>query len=265
MVLCRRGGLADWTTKGRGEQWTPTIDTYNWMSYNLETRFPHPQTGKMEGRFSKSQCACMWVDATHVPWKPVFDAAEAQNWKQVVKLTRDLEAQNADPTTQLYAQIVRRLAAPPSQIAPALIPSDRNSVSLSECTVAGPKTDGHSLLRDRVPWHEENLFLTVSSQTYGQGFFAPAPSDVSFNLGAKWKHLSVKCGIQDREGVRGAARFTIIGDGRMLATLSLVEARHVEALDVDVTGVQSLRLVTDDVGDGKNHDWAVWLEPNLTR
>ena len=246
-------------------QWIPTTDTYNWMSYNLETRFPHPKTGKFEGRFSKSQCGCMWVHATHIPWHPVFEAVEAQNWKQVVKLIGDLEGQKADSITQLYARIARRLAAPPPQIAPALIPSDRNSVSLSECATAGPKLDGHSLLRDRVTWNEDNLFLTVNSQTYGQGLFAPTPSHVSFNLGDRWKHLTVKCGIQDSTGMRDAARFTILGDGRVLAKTSVVEAGRVEALDVDVTGVQNLTLVADNGGDGKNYNWAVWLDPNLTR
>lgn len=250
---------------GQRLQWIPTIDTYNWMSYDHETRFPHPQTGKVEGRFSKSQCARMWVNATHIPWEPVFDAVEAQDWKQVVKLAGELEGQNADPTTRLYARIARGWAAPPPKIAPALIPPDRNSVSLSECAVAGPKLDGHSLLRDRVLWREGNIFLTVNSQTYEQGIFAPTPSDVSFNLGAKWKHLTVKCGIQDSEGMRGAARFTIMGDGRELAKTSVVEAGHVEALDVDVSGVQTLSLIADDGGDGKNHEWALWLEPRLAR
>jgi hypothetical protein len=33
----------------------------------------------------------------------------------------------------------------------------------------------------------------------------------------------------------------------------------------DVTGVQSLELVVEDAGDGKNSDHGVWFSPKLTR
>lgn len=70
-------------------------------------------------------------------------------------------------------------------------------------------------------------------------------------------------GLQD--GHKGSAVFVVRGDGRELYRSPRVEAGQLLVLDVDVAGVASLELATENAGDGNNGDWAVWAEPELAR
>lgn len=49
---------------GEMATWKVKPDVYNWMSYYLEANFPHPVSGKVEGRFTREQCASMREYAT---------------------------------------------------------------------------------------------------------------------------------------------------------------------------------------------------------
>jgi hypothetical protein len=34
---------------------------------------------------------------------------------------------------------------------------------------------------------------------------------------------------------------------------------------VDIDGAKQLELIVENAGDGNNSDWAVWIEPQLSR
>jgi hypothetical protein len=250
---------------GASLHWTPTPDTYNWMSYYHETRLPHPKTGKLEGRFSALQCRSLWVTASHSLWLPVFEAVEEQNSAKASKLIKDLEVQGQDPNLQVYTRIAKAWVAPHTLVRPALLPESVTSVFLSDCTASGVRARGRAFSRNRVPLIDGNSFLTLATQTFEHGLFAPAPSEVSFQLEGKWNRFKVTCGLQDTFELPGNVRFTLLGDGKALAKTAVLEAGQSEALDVDVSGVKKLTLIVDDGGDGSDHDWALWLNPQLTR
>ena len=65
---------------------------------------------------------------------------------------------------------------------------------------------------------------------------------------------------------RGSVVFEVYGDGKKLwssPTLSGLDAA--KDIDLDVTGVNRLRLVVTDAGDGNKFDVAVWGDPVLKR
>jgi hypothetical protein len=55
------------------------------------------------------------------------------------------------------------------------------------------------------------------------------------------------------------------GDGKELFRSDLIKANQLQSLDVDVSGISRLELMTENGGDGTNGDWGVWLEPTLQR
>ena len=55
------------------------------------------------------------------------------------------------------------------------------------------------------------------------------------------------------------------GDGKELFRSPVIKDHQSRQVDVDVSGVGVLELVTEDGNDGANADWGVWLEPRLER
>lgn len=101
--------------------------------------------------------------------------------------------------------------------------------------------------------------LSVANVVYSKGLGTHAPSEASFALGGRCTRLSAQVGIDDEMKGKGSVRFEVWGDGVLLTqTAELTGVDAAQALDVDVTSVQSLRLVTVAGADsGSDHaDWA---------
>ena len=60
--------------------------------------------------------------------------------------------------------------------------------------------------------------------------------------------------------------FVIKGDGKELFRSALVRLADGEVpIDLEVSGVQTLELVTDTGSDGGGGDWGLWIAPSLVR
>ena len=63
----------------------------------------------------------------------------------------------------------------------------------------------------------------------------------------------------------GSVVFVIRADGReVFRSPRVVPGKSVD-YDVDLRGVSTLELATEDAGDGGGGDWGVWLSPELLR
>ncbi|TAJ17301.1 MAG: hypothetical protein EPO68_09730 [Planctomycetota bacterium] len=92
-----------------------------------------------------------------------------------------------------------------------------------------------------------------------------APSSVSFELGARFRHLRGRVALDASvRGLpaQGSVVFEVRGDGKSLWKSALVRgaAAPLELPALDVAGVKVLELVADDGGDGFSGDRANWLE-----
>jgi hypothetical protein len=86
-----------------------------------------------------------------------------------------------------------------------------------------------------------------------------------FSLGGKWKQLNARIGIQ-RGRRAGSVTFVVMGDGEELYHSSLIRLEDGEVrVGVDVSGVQTLELITEPGADGKDEDWGLWVAPALVR
>lgn len=105
--------------------------------------------------------------------------------------------------------------------------------------------------------------IEVGQACFPLGLYAHAPALHEVPTEGAWRTLSAGYGLQD--GHTGSVVFVVRGDGRELFRSDVVRDHRPRWTEVDITDVQALELVTEDAGDGRSGDWAVWLQPYLER
>jgi len=109
----------------------------------------------------------------------------------------------------------------------------------------------------------DSLLLEAGGRIFETGIYAHAPATHIYTLAGRWKRLQGSCGIASSSF--GSAVFIIRGDGKQLWKSRPIKAGSLREFNLDVTGVKSLELVTEDAGDSNRGDWALWLNPMLSR
>ena len=110
--------------------------------------------------------------------------------------------------------------------------------------------------------------ITLNGKIYSKGIGAHANSKVVYYMNGKWKYLTGTVGIDDYAGKGGNSRasgkFEVSGDDRCLfKSKLLVGMGAVETFKVDISGVKTLKLITDDGGDGNASDHTDWADLKL--
>lgn len=148
-----------------------------------------------------------------------------------------------------------------SDTAPADVPTATQQHSLCDALPSAQSVGWGQPVADRLP--ESPFFLAAGGQLFERGFYAHSPARHAFALGGKWSRLTGACGIA--EGHFGKVVFIIKADGRELWRSRKVDADSIERYEVSVSGAAELELVVEDGGDSNHGDWALWLDPALTR
>ena len=106
--------------------------------------------------------------------------------------------------------------------------------------------------------------LAIGNVLYAKGLGIHAPSDVGLSLQGRCSRFAAAVGVDDEMKGAGSVAFEVWGDGVLLAQSHVLTGNDVaEALDVDVSGVDELRLVVA-AGDGNGSDHADWADARLT-
>ncbi|WP_201262817.1 NPCBM/NEW2 domain-containing protein, partial [Deinococcus aerius] len=107
--------------------------------------------------------------------------------------------------------------------------------------------------------------LTIGGQTYAKGLGVHANSSVSYALSGRCSTFTAAVGVDDEVGDRGSVVFRVYGDGteRMPAVVRR-GTDGAQLISVDVSGVNELKLVVGDNGDGISSDHADWADAKLT-
>lgn len=164
----------------------------------------------------------------------------------------------------LAAQIVRLTRPAPAHFpTPAALPADVKAADLSDLAWESAQVGYATPLRDRALTEDPSAFplLRSGERIYDKGIFAHGPSRLVFNTRGRWKRFAATVGLQ----VGGSVVFVVRGDGRELARSALLQNDQTAAFNIDIRGVKTLELVTEDGGDGNGHDWSVWFAPQLRR
>ncbi|THF71442.1 glycosyl hydrolase [Deinococcus sp. Arct2-2] len=110
--------------------------------------------------------------------------------------------------------------------------------------------------------------LTVAGQTYARGLGAHANSSLTFALGGQCSTFTAGVGVDDEVGNRGSVVFQVWNGpatsnaaSKLYDSGTLRGADAAKSVNLNVSGVQELRLVVTDAGDGISYDHADWVSP----
>ncbi len=107
--------------------------------------------------------------------------------------------------------------------------------------------------------------LTIGGTVYPKGLGTNSISDVTIYLGGNCSTFASTVGNDDDAGGAGTMTFSVLGDGKTLATTPVIKGGDpAQKITADLTGVQLLDLVVGDAGDGNGYDHGDWAAPTLT-
>jgi hypothetical protein len=186
---------------------------------------------------------------------PVLDALNTNDRTKAAALIAAPKF-TADP---IAPRIASRLLDPKTIAASDIAPGTK-TIPLAELKATSEKTGYGPAIRNRLPGADG--LLVSGGRIFQHGFYAHAPARHEWTLDGTWKTLAGEFGIAD--GKEGSVDATIEGDGKVLWTSRKLKIGSTP-FSVNIEGVKSLVLKTGDAGDGARSDWALWLEPTLTR
>ncbi|WP_297860039.1 NPCBM/NEW2 domain-containing protein [Meiothermus sp.] len=109
--------------------------------------------------------------------------------------------------------------------------------------------------------------LTLNGVTYAKGLGAHASSEIVYSLEANCSRFQAVVGLDDEIDTQtqwGSVVFQVFADGVSLFNSGVMRGNSPsQAIDVDVTGRQQLRLVISDGGDNVYYDHANWANARL--
>ncbi len=104
--------------------------------------------------------------------------------------------------------------------------------------------------------------MSIAGTKYEHGLGTHAVSLLYIDLNGGSTRFTAMVGVDDEvTGKPIGIRFSVIGDGRDLWKSGVMKkGQPAEKVDVDVSGVKTLRLVVENEGDNINYDHADWAD-----
>ena len=104
--------------------------------------------------------------------------------------------------------------------------------------------------------------IRIADTTYEKGLGVHARSDIAFALNGQYERFLSDVGLQYPGDSRGNVIFEVYGDGILLGSSGPVTIDSPQSLDINVSGVNELRLVVD--GNGSvDFDSSVWADARV--
>ncbi len=110
----------------------------------------------------------------------------------------------------------------------------------------------------------DNNPLRIGGTTYATGIGTHAASLLELKLAGNALRFRAVVGLDDEATDRGSVRFLVFADDKPRFDSGVMRKGPGKAIDVDLTGAKSLRLVVEDGGDGIDNDHADWADATLT-
>jgi hypothetical protein len=108
--------------------------------------------------------------------------------------------------------------------------------------------------------------LKVGTTEFAEGIGVFAQSLLEYPLNKQFSHFTAKVGVDAVTEGRGSVVFEIFADGKKIWASGVMSGLdQPKSIDVDVKGVDRLRLILTDAGDGNKFDAGDWCEPVLTK
>lgn len=118
-------------------------------------------------------------------------------------------------------------------------------------------SNGEAAAGDGVP-------MKIGGIRYARGLGVHALSDVRYALGGAYDRFISDVGVDDETGNGGSVIFQVYGDGVQLYNSGILLGSDTRrSVNVNVTGVNELRLVVTNAGDGDGLDHVDWANARL--
>jgi hypothetical protein len=118
----------------------------------------------------------------------------------------------------------------------------------------------------RVNQSQGGRVLQLGGTKYSHGLGVHSRSELTYELGGKFKQFATTVGVDDEVGEAGSVIFRIWGDEKLLFESPVMLGGDIpKAVQADVTGVLLLRLEVDYADDGDLSDHADWANARLLR
>lgn len=107
--------------------------------------------------------------------------------------------------------------------------------------------------------------ITLNGTTYSKGLGTHAPSELVYYLGGKGLKFTADVGVDDEVGNSGSVQFRVLGDMKQLyASGGMYGNTSTKKIDVDISGVQVLRLLVTQYNSNTTSDHASWGNARIT-
>jgi hypothetical protein len=180
---------------------------------------------------------------------------------------RLLEASAASEATKAIGrELVATLTNEPKPI-PAEVPANVFRLALGDASPQSSEVGWLKPASNRLPPNNEiaSPFLD-SGKLFATGLFAHSPSRYVFDLGGKWKRLRGEGGLQTLEQPYAAGVvFVIKGDGKEMFRSRAIRGGAKADYDLNISGVKELELIVEKATSSNGNNWALWLDPALSR
>jgi hypothetical protein len=152
--------------------------------------------------------------------------------------------------------------------APSPTPSLSGSVTFVSDMPFVTQTNGWGPVETNTSNGEKKLGdghpITIGGRIFASGLGAHAPSVVTVNLGGGCSGFEADVGVDDEVGGVGSVQFQVWGDGTKLFDSGVVRGTQgAIGAYANVTGVETMKLMVLDGGDGVDSDHADWGNAQL--
>ncbi len=182
----------------------------------------------------------------------------------IKKLYEKLLKADDTPEVKTKLEILRGIINPPAPPDPKTYKGARLILSdaLWEKASVGWENSARNYFTREA---EFKFFLEFQGKVYSKGLYAHSPSSYIFNPDKKWNRFSALVGLRDFAHQQGSARFTVIGDGKVLYQSPVIKINQKDSINVDISTVKTLELQANGTEGHNFNSWAMWLNPVLER
>ncbi len=108
--------------------------------------------------------------------------------------------------------------------------------------------------------------LMIGGVTYAKGLGVHAPSELTFDLGRKYKRFYAEVGVDDEIGDFGSVQFIVYVDDVLAFDSGVMTGKMAaQKIDISVGFTQVLKLVVTNGGDDTSYDHADWAAARLLK
>lgn len=112
----------------------------------------------------------------------------------------------------------------------------------------------------------QNSPIKIDGKTYDKGIGTHANSEIVYDLNGQYKTFECLAGLDSETGAYGSVVFKVYGDDNLLFDSGIVKGGDkAKNIDVNLNGVNKLKLALEKAGDNINWDHADWANPTLTK